>query len=412
MLKHYQLFFNISENPKELKTEECIWCGSKAKKNTAHIISKSLLKTDHYANKLSESVCQNCNTFFGKYIEDWIFKYSPISFWINRDIRKTMELNDDRTSKYKQIFIWFNEINEWFVALNEDSNQLHSQLICNEKYEFTFFYHSKNKSPNQKENQQLLLELIGNIKAGTYTYYTSDILPKNFSPRIFRYYDKVIVVSKNKDSVDFCLNILKVAEDLSSIKFKNFYSGQKEHKHLIINYKWSFRKHYKYCSKIAFEFLSLIQGSNFVKEKEFNSFKNFILEKEKTEFSNVLFINGKGINLKKLSLSGWVDVSNEALIQKKTIFPTFYLDELKNFTFSAIIYKFKSHICASIKLFEFAPCNVILSSTTQEFETIHLITYSAKDNKLLFYKTTTDLQNFDQAVTFISNEKSLHQLGK
>lgn len=412
MLKQYKIFFTIALPQKELPTEECIWCKEKSNKNIAHIISKGLMKTDHFSNKLNKSVCENCNTFFGQSIEDWIFKYSPISFWINRDIKNTMKINDDRAYKYKQIFIWFKKINEWFVALNEDSNQLPSQLVCNNKYELTFFYHSKNGTVHEKANYPLLEKFIYSIRSDNYSYYISELLPKNFNSRVFKYNDCVIIIAKTKENADLVLDVLKNLKDINNIKFKNFYSSEKEHKHLIINYKWSIRKHYKYCSKIAFEYLSLIQGSNFVKNSEFDGFKKFMLEKEKNEFSNVLFINGIGINEKRLTLNGWVDVSNEAHISKKTIIPTFNLNALDNYTFSMIIYKYDSHICASIKLFEFDPCNIILSKTTQDFQTLHLITYSAKEDKLHFYETTTDLGNFDQDLIFTANEASLYRLGK
>ncbi|UKB82109.1 HNH endonuclease [Chryseobacterium sp. MEBOG06] len=412
MLKQYKIFFNISPPPKELATEECIWCKEKSNKNIAHIISKGLLRTDHFSNKLYQSVCEKCNTFFGQNIEDWIFKYSPISFWINRDIKNTMKINDDKTIKYKKIFVWFHKLNEWFIALNEKSNPFPSQLICNNKFEITFFYHSGIEDLNEELNYTLLEKLINNVKRNNYSYYISDLLPTNLNSRIFEYNNSTIIISKTKDSADFFLNIIKNLKNINTIKFRNFYSDQKEYKYLIINYKWSIKKHYKLCSKIAFEFLSLIQGSNFVNNSEFNGFKKFMFEKVKNEFSEVLYINGKGINEKRLSLNGWVDVSNEAKISKKTIIPTFNLNGLENFSFSIIIYKYHSYICASIKLFEFEPCNIILSKSTQDFETIHLITYSAKEDKLLFYETTTDLESFDQDIVFVSDEKSLYHLGK
>ncbi|MDQ0064319.1 hypothetical protein [Chryseobacterium lathyri] len=412
MLKNYKLFFTVSKPPEEIATEECIWCNSKLNKNIAHIISKSLLKTEHFSNKLYKSVCHQCNSSFGKNIEDWIFKYSPINFWINRDIKNTMKINDDRTFKYKKIFVWLPELNEWFIALNENSNQFPSQLFLNNNFEIIFFYSSKNKTTNKKLNFNLLEKFVNNIKSDNYSIYTSELLPKNFSPRIFEYNNTSIIISRTNDNADFFINIIKSLKIIESIEIKNIYPDQKELKHLIINYKWSRKKYYKYCSKIAFEFLSLIQGNDFVKNSEFNSFKKFLLENVKNEFSEVLFVNGRGINEKILTLGGWVDISNEAKISKKTIFPTFNLNALKDYTFSMILYKCDSHICASIKLFEFEPCNIILSDTSQDFETIHLITYSAKEDKLNFYETTADIENFDQEVIFVSDEQSLYHLGK
>ncbi|NMR34145.1 hypothetical protein HIO71_07950 [Chryseobacterium aquaticum] len=411
-MKNYKLYFTISKSPKEIATDECIWCNGKSDKNIAHIISKSLLKTEHFSNKLYNSVCKKCNFSFGKNIEDWIFKYSPINFWINRDVKNSMKINDDRTFKYKQIFLWFHEMNDWFVALNENSNQLPSQLVISNNYELTFYYHLKNKVINKKINYPLLKEFIADVKFNNYSYYISDLLPKDFKSRAFKYNDKTIIISKTKDKAELCLNMISNLENLDAIKFENFYSKQKEHKHLIINYKWSIKKYYKYCSKIAFEFLSLIEGNDFVKNSEFNGLKKFLLENEKNEFSEVLFINGRGVNEKTLTLNGWVDISNEAKISEKTTFPTFNLNILNDFTFSMILYKYDSHICASVKLFEFEPCNIILSDTSQDFETIHLVTYSAKEDKLLFYETTTDIENFDQELMFASNEKDLYRLGK
>ncbi|QQV03767.1 MULTISPECIES: hypothetical protein [Chryseobacterium] len=411
-MKNYKLYFTISKSPKEIATDECIWCNGKSDKNIAHIISKSLLKTEHFSNKLYNSVCKNCNSSFGKNIEDWIFKYSPIKFWINRDIKNTMKINPDKTFKYKKIFIWFHEFNEWFIALNEDSNQLPSQLIFTNKYEITFYYSSKNNIINNELNYQLLKSFIKDIKNDNFSIYTSDLLPKKISSRIFKYNNTSIIISRTIDNAHLFINTIKSLEIIESINFKNIYPDKKDLKHLVIIYKWSRKKYYKYCSKIAFEFLSLIQGNYFVKNSEFNGLKKFLLENEKNEFSEVLFINGRGINEKTLTLNGWVDISNEAKISEKTTFPTFNLNILNDFTFSMILYKYDSHICASVKLFEFEPCNIILSDTSQNFETIHLITYSAKEDKLLFYETTTDIENFDQELMFVSNEKDLYRLGK
>lgn len=112
------------ENPSGL----CIWCGLANPKNTAHILSKKIIRTNKGNNYLKKSVCSSCNSFFGNEIEDWFYKYSPMATWAQQLFRNMgPEL---KSLKNVPNFIWYDEISEWIVVNHDKSvDLLGTQLI-------------------------------------------------------------------------------------------------------------------------------------------------------------------------------------------------------------------------------------------------------------------------------------------
>ena len=397
------MFFAVDNSVSENGTGTCIWCKKNEKTNIAHIISKKLLKSDHKNNKLTNSVCEKCNSFFGENIEDWIFKYSPISFWVGRDILNDMTLDSDRSFIYKKLFLWFKEYNEWFVATNMKGRQFPSQIIKKDDGRFYFYVYEK---VNFKRENHLMeiQEIITHLQKKNYTTYLSSLLPQNFHSRIFRFNDIPIVIARNDNQAELFIKKILEISDVKKILLKSYRMRNKEHRHLIILYKWSFKKYSKFYLKIIFEYLSLIKGSEFVLRKEFDDLRKSVKLKNNS-FVELMFLNGQGFN-RKLFPRGYFQIIRETL-DKEFKMPIFELELLQQYTFSMILYKNQGYLCASLKLFEIEQFNIVLAKIEEPLESIYLITYSADDNSLNFYEPVNSMENFDEKLVLNIEESNI-----
>lgn len=398
------MFFRVNNSHIENGTGTCIWCKKNEKTNIAHIISKKLLKSDHKNNKLTNSVCEKCNSYFGENIEDWIFKYSPISFWVGRDILNDMTLDADRSFIYKKLFVWFKEYKEWFVATNIKGKKFPSQIIKKGDGRFYFYIYKKDKL--MRENYLMeIQEIITQLQKKNYTTYLSSLLPHNFHSRIFRFNDTPIVIARNDDQAELFIKKILEVNDVKKILLKNYRMRNNEHRHLIIFYKWSLKKYSKFYLKIIFEYLSLIKGSEFVLGKEFDDLRKSAKLKNNS-FVELMFLNGQGFN-RKLFPRGYFQIIKETL-DKEFKIPIFELELLQKYTFSMILYKNQGYLCASLKLFEIEQFNIVLAKIEAPLESIYLITYSADDNSLNFYEPVNSMVDFDEKLVLNMEEANLY----
>src|SRR5689334_2271833 len=113
------VFNLIKTEPVERNTTEyCIWCKEQKSKNKGHIFSKRLIKTNNPNNILKDSVCESCNSFFGKTIEDWFLKYSPLGVWTQQYFQPDgIQL---RSLRYVPNLFWSDAYKEWILINHDD----------------------------------------------------------------------------------------------------------------------------------------------------------------------------------------------------------------------------------------------------------------------------------------------------
>lgn len=397
-MKHYKVPFIIT-NFNEIPSDYCIWCKKSNNKNIAHILSRKILKTNHKNNKLISSVCKNCNSFFGSNIEDWLFKYSPFNYWIktSNGYGHGFYLKDDKSIDYKKIFLWFEEYNEWFISTNIKNEQFPPQLIFTGNNKATLYNY---RNTIIQKSTRKAIDFQKTIKSQDFTTYISSSLPYNFKPRIIVFKNKYIIVAKNKTEVKIVKNF-KFAD--SNLQNATYELKTKMHKKLLVQYKWSVKKYIKFCSKIAFEFLSIFKGSGFVLSSDFDGFRNFFHNDKKDDSLELSFLSGKGLLKNRLTIDGWVSICENINISKSFKIPYFLLDTQN--TFSLILYKVDNYLCASVKLFEIESCNIIIAEFEKPLESIYLVTYSSDLDKLIFYEGAGIEERIDKEVIFFLNEE-------
>lgn len=400
MIKKFKVPFIINHDFVEDHSTLCIWCKKENKKNIAHILSKSILISEHNKNKLFTTVCENCNSFFGKNIEDWLFKYSPLNYWISKDNKDSIYLKDDRSLIYKQVFLWLKEYNEWFISTNIKGEQFPPQLIFKKDGEIICYNYADEKIQN---TIFYFTNFADAIDRKDFTTYLSDKLPFNFNPRIIIYDSKYIVVGRDKNEIkkilDCNFNHIKITNSTYLLK-------QKQHKELLVLYKWSVKKYLKFCAKIAFEFLSLFKGSEFVLNDEFDGFRNFLFHDRKDDSLQIPFLSGEGLIKNRLTVNGWVSICDKVKISRSFQLPTFLLPEENKYSFSLVLYKVDSYLCASVKLFEIEVCNIILAEVYEPLGSIYYITYSPNDDCLCFYEGVGAGERIDKELILITDEES------
>lgn len=400
MIKKFKVPFIINHDFAEDHSTLCIWCKKENKKNIAHILSKSILISEHNKNKLFATVCENCNSFFGKNIEDWLFKYSPLNYWISKDNKDSIYLKDDRSLIYKQVFLWLKEYNEWFISTNIKGEQFPPQLIFKKDGEIICYNYADEKIQN---TIFYFTNFADAIDRKDFTTYLSDKLPFNFNPRIIIYDSKYIVVGRDKNEIK---KILDCNFNHTKITNSTYLLKQKQHKELLVLYKWSVKKYLKFCAKIAFEFLSLFKGPEFVLNDDFDGFRNFLFHDRKDDSLQIPFLSGEGLIKNRLTVNGWVSICDKVKISKSFQLPTFLVPEENKYSFSLVLYKVDSYLCASVKLFEIEVCNIILAEVYEPLGSIYYITYSPNDDCLCFYEGAGAGERIDKELILITDEES------
>ncbi|WP_146185920.1 HNH endonuclease [Flavobacterium album] len=383
-----KIVFNLVEFlPEETPTDNCIWCNKPNKKNAAHIISKQLLKSNLKSNILKHSVCTYCNSVFGKHIEDWFLKYSPIATF--KDIvyskRKLNHL------KYIPNFIWLDSISEWVVIDHSNiENVINPQLLLSSENTLALFltYHSEEQYIAEGITYSEIFKF--SFKNKDYTRYINKKLPKNFSPRFFIYKNKVIVIANNERDLDRIIN--KYTSSINK-KSKTEISSIEEliTSDYLVHYQWSFSKYLKWASKISFEFLSLIESPLFVSASAFSDFRKHMVNPysyKNDDKHTVPYILGKGYEVNRLSPAGWVGMFLK--IEKKILLP--YFNSINKNCHKIFIYELDGLLLSTVQIFNIEPCQIILAKGVQ-LEKIYYIEYDYDNDSLKFYYTERKLFN-------------------
>ncbi|TKB96180.1 hypothetical protein [Pedobacter cryotolerans] len=363
---------------------QCIWCGEVNKKNVAHIVSRKLIKSEHEVNKLKRSVCTTCNSFFGNGIEDWIFKYTPVATWANQVFNKAKTLSNLR---YVPNFIWMDSINEWLVT-NHDyvRDLLGNQLILNSKEDLIYFSgHLDHDTPELATKIMNLIE--DDIMDGRFTTYIEAKLPDNFSPRAFQYKGKVIVLGRTQEAL---ARLLAAVEQQRSKNLRLESHTFPKIKDYHTHYSWSIKRYLKLCSKIAYEFLTLMESDNFCKNIEFSSFKYWMLHSNNYAKSTLPYVEGKGFNAQGLLPKNWLSLVD--MSDAPETFPI--LISPKKDCHCIFIYEVSGYLLFNVQLFNVEPALMIVAKNIK-LEHIYYIEYNFIEDTFNLYTRPKSFNKLD-----------------
>lgn len=387
----------------------CIWCGCKNTKNVAHILSKKIIKTNKPNNYLKNSVCISCNSYFGNEVEDWLYKYSPIATlsaqWFHRGILQLKNL------KYVPNFIWSERISEWVVINHsERPNFIGTQLILTSNEGLLFSHFDKTGKMSSMDAQAVYDVFWQAVKTNQYTTYLSDKLPQHFNSRLFVHKNKVIVIARDEQDRQKLINKITA----SGQNYVNDAKPVEGNGHtrfdfdtLHIHYKWSIKRYMKLCAKIGFEFLSLLEGSNYCLNQAFQLFKNQILHNKDYDSHVVPYQNGKGYRVNRFTAPGWLaycEGENAPLG-----FPVLFTERKQ--CHKIFVYEVNGYILLKVELFDLEPCQLVIAKN-MKLDYIYYAEYDFNNDQLEYYYCLKNLQiqsqeAFAQAVNMVKENEDI-----
>jgi len=402
-MTHKRYLFNLTkfEAVEINQSGLCIWCGSLNKKNKAHIFSKSLLKTNKAENYLKESVCVDCNSFFGNSIEDWFLKYSPISTWKTQYFTNNVEI---KNLKFVPNFLWLENIQEWLVVNHAKVKDIFAtQWILTADERLTFFHLDTTLKMSDNEINPIQDILKKSIIENNYTNYITKQLPEKFNPRIILHNNKVILLGRTEFEIKGLIEKVELL-NLEKKESEIYRKPIGELGQLVINYLWSISKYVKWTSKIAFEFLSLFEGAEFCANENFASFKKQVIDtKLKDPTIKIPYYDGKGFAVKRLTAPGWLSYID--LDKKMNGFPVF--DTPTTDCHKIFIYELNGYLLFTMSLFNVEYCQVVIAKNIG-LQNIYYIEYDMRQDKLSFYVSNKSVRKeptskFNESLEYINS---------
>lgn len=358
----------------------CIWCKKDYPKNISHIFSKRLIKTNKPSNILRKCVCKNCNSFFGSEVEDWFLKYSPIGVWSQQYFDSKSKIL--KSLKYVPNFFWSQTLREW-ILINHDKvpDFLGTQLILDNENNFILSYYDITGKLERDELKEIDGFFYKSALENNYSKYITSKLPTDFSPRLFLFKGKVIIVARTEsDSFKIISKLINTYDEKKLGEGIITLSKLKSIDRLTINYYWSLKRYIKLCAKIGFEFLCLFKDSSFCLNKIFDDFKAQILKDNFYDKLVIPFEEGKGYNVKRLTAPGWISyVPIEKNIRG---FPIINVTSPNKH--QVFIYESDGYLLMTIKLFNIEACQIVVANEIT-LDDIYYVEYDYINDEIEFF---------------------------
>jgi len=273
--------------PREINTSgKCIWCEAPGPYNKAHIIPHSLIAENNANNYLKKSVCKKCNSFFGDF-EQWLIKYSVLNVY---KFDKWRKVQKQTTIETLPTLIYNVELHEWLIIHSKSSAFPICQLILTSRGTLALFneFHSKD-----------LAAINQAIKTNVFVTDIKRELPDNFSPRAIVSKNRVIVIARNENDIKKFITEVDTNSSYNEEEpVGNGYSKSvfdkdalKSVDQLQLFFKWSKTIWSIYATKIGYEFLALLYGSDFVLGDQFVDLRRWILSHEIKKIDDIVECN-------------------------------------------------------------------------------------------------------------------------
>jgi hypothetical protein len=381
------IFNLIKTELRELNTTKCcIWCKEQKSKNKGHIFSKRLIKTNNANNVLKDSVCESCNSFFGKTIEDWFLKYSPLGVWTQQYFQP--DVIQLKSLKYVPNLFWSDTYKEWILFNHDDvPDIIGTQLILNTAEELLLIYNDVSGELTREGLRPIEDKFYQSAIENKFTKYITDKLPYNFNPRLFLFKNEFILVAISESDGEKLLKKVNQKQDINKQKEESFTrTSFKSLDRLTINYYWSIQRYMKWCAKLAFEFLCLYKDASFCLRKEFNDFRIQILKNNKYDKHIIPFEEKKGLRVNRLTAPGWLSYVN----YKKSIKGFPLIGTERPHRHKIFIYESDGYLLATVQLFNIEPCQLVIAKSIS-LQEIYYTEYDYINDTLEFYISNKDI---------------------
>ena len=402
--------YQVTENNSECR---CIWCKGKNPTSKAHIFSRRIIRSNLANNYLKSSVCHDCNAKFGSNIEDWLFKYTPISAWAPKP---WSTLEKGKEFQHVPNFGFEKKSKTWIVIdHSSNTNKYATQIRLGNDGKFNGVIQN---SKGEKTADDLLpfFDLLQkSLLNNDYTTYESNDLPKDFNCTALLHKNKYILIGRSEAEINtFITKFLKQNRFIANPE--KYATIKANIGNVQIHYRWSLKKYIKLCSKIAFEVLAKNMGSDFCLNSSFDELRKVVLKDIKRDDDlELIFTKNDGYKVGRFTPGQWILLAeNKALTTKfNKLSPPrlLFLDQEAHWV---VIYSHAGLILASVSLFGLDMVNLVLGNMEGICNLRVAAKYKLDKNELEFLtgcKPSGSVRHIDCAYG-ITNKQSLAEMLK
>lgn len=361
--------------PSEEKPQICIWCRQANDFNKAHVISRKL-----GANiTLTKSVCQKCNSALGK-LEEWILRNTPLG-WARFFLHSQSNFNSKATSV--PAYFWSTNILQWLVYSiggPRDSRTIPPQLLLKQQGCQVI---AENKP------DEIVEVFMRAIREKNYIKRIDQVLPEDFAPRFLLDGERVLLIAHSSDEINGLQSIFDcMSQGLYSQASMQQIKPEDDGR-VMQHFKFSRENWIRFCGKIAFEMLCLVEGAEFCRLDTFNMVRNYILKRPVVSSGKEIFFDRHG----PLPQSSWflrpnnidMTVSQNAPMRGNAL-----IGHADPGCHSILIFELSGWICASVSVSGFPPVFLFLGGPDVHLNSLYKIFYDAVDDKFSFFKLAHD----------------------
>ena len=358
--------------------DKCIWCGTSQRKNRSHIISQKLVRGNHPTNVLQRSVCQSCNSHFGK-LEQWMLRYTPLC-WLR--FHFYAKANAQSHTNYIPSYFYDIRSQGWLVFSLEGHRQTRTitdQVIL-KNGELAFI--SERDPKRVKARARKIAEDICN---DDFITDTKTELPEDFSPRVIVDNDRVIVIANEPNEASTLI------ERIRSSRLKAVSTGRRTKPENdgrnFQHFQWSKSNWIKFCAKIAFEYLCLFEGASSCSNPAFDQVKTYAMSGISKKGRALVFSEHGPVRDSDTPLPVFVDLSKGQNAPEVLNTPLIRFGPGMH---SVSVHEINGWVCASVSVAGFPPSFLIMGGPGVHIRDFYVSGYDDEEDEFHYLKLAYD----------------------
>ncbi len=358
--------------------DRCIWCGRRASKNRAHIISRKLSVRAQRCPVLRFSVCQDCNSACGR-VEEWVLRYTPLSW-----IRFMRYLDSNRASNTRTVPSCFfdSSLNQWIIFHLDPVREEYAippQLFVSDRDEIFMLTQS-----DQRMHENELCRVLTAVRQGTFAVDERPTLPEGFAPRLMLQQEHVVLVCRRRETMKVVVRALASRGPDKTlahrIRLKN--SGQRRH-----HFKWSPVNWARFCAKTAYETLCLFEGSSTCLLPPYRRVRDFVRSGECSEGRELVFDEKGPMRDVDVPLPVCLDLTIGQNAPRPLVVMTGCCDAAMH---SVLLQETSGWVVSSVSFAGFPPSVIVLAGPNAHLNDLYELIYDDEEEAYHFVRLAYD----------------------
>jgi hypothetical protein len=276
-------------------------------------------------------------------------------------------------------YFWNDGLGSWIIAVHDKAAKddiLPNQVLLYPDDKLGFFL--KNNINARSKVKELEANMKRSLQKSDFSIHVSSKYPENFLPRAFYLKSNLILTGRTIGELEELKK--KIENSVGSLELRSarIQTGDFIQK-FKINFQWDFRVYADYCSKIAFELLSLFIGRDSCLDDKFDGLRNRVISYLELNPTDVVYTQEKQSMLfdSRLVPNGWMSY----IEVPKGFFIIPLIDDEHQFDHCIFIYELPDGlVCATVQLFNLKPMQIVLGKRSESFP--HLETFKTNSFQL------------------------------